>query len=66
VQALNMTPADKIEYARARNVPVPDARAGGYSVDTNLWGRAIASGGLEDGWVEPPEEIYTLTRSPQD
>ena len=37
-----------------------------YSIDTNLWGRAIASGGLEDAWVEPPEDIYTLTRSPQE
>ena len=24
------------------------------------------SGGLEDAWVEPPEEIYTLTRPPQE
>ena len=37
-----------------------------YSIDTNLWGRAIAAGGLEDAWVEPPEDIYTLTRSPQE
>ena len=26
----------------------------------------MASGGLEDAWVEPPEDIYTLTRSPQE
>ena len=64
-QAWTMTPDEKLEYARSRNVSVPDA-AGGYSIDTNLWGRAIASGGLENAWVEPPEEIYTLTRSPQD
>jgi argininosuccinate synthase len=65
-QAWSMTHAEKIEYARKRNVSVPEAAAGGYSIDTNLWGRAIASGGLEDAWVEPPEEIYTLTRSPQE
>jgi len=66
VQDWNMTHGEKLEYARSRNVSVPDAPAGGYSIDTNLWGRAIASGGLEDAWVEPPEEIYTLTRSPQE
>jgi argininosuccinate synthase len=65
-QAWTMTHDQKIEYAGSRNVSVPDAAAGGYSIDTNLWGRAIASGGLEDAWVEPPEEIYTLTRSPQE
>jgi argininosuccinate synthase len=61
-----MTRAEKLEYARARNLTIPDAGASVYSIDTNLWGRAIAAGGLEDAWVEPPEEIYTLTRSPQD
>ena len=37
--------------ARLR-VPVPPRPS--HSIDTNLWGRAIASGGLEDAWVEPP------------
>ena len=64
-QSWTMTPAEKVEYARARNLAIPDA-GGVYSIDTNLWGRAIASGGLEDAWVEPPEEIYTLTRSTQE
>ena len=65
-QAFGMSPAEKIEYARVRHIAIPDAGTGGYSVDTNLWGRAIAAGGLEDAWIEPPEEIYTLTRSPQE
>ena len=64
-QAWNATTAEKVEFARQRQVPVPDAAPPVYSIDTNLWGRAIASGGLEDAWLEPPEEIYTLTRSPQ-
>ena len=53
------------EFAHARQIPAIDS-AGAYSVDTNLWGRAIAAGELEDPWVEPPEEIYTLTRAPHD
>jgi argininosuccinate synthase len=35
-----------------------------YSTDANLWGRSIECGVLEDPWTEPPEEIYTLTKSP--
>ncbi len=37
-----------------------------YSVDSNLWGRSIECGMLEDPWTEPPDDIFTLTRSPQD
>ena len=55
---------EKVEFARARGVSVPDPSPSAYNIDTNLWGRAIASGGLEDPWLEPPEDIYTLTRSP--
>ncbi len=37
-----------------------------YSTDANLWGRSIECGVLEDPWAEPPDDIYTLTRAPQD
>ena len=65
-QSWGMTREDKLDFARQRGVPVPDPSGSPYSIDTNLWGRAIAAGVLEDAWVEPPEEIYALTRSPQD
>ena len=61
-----MTRPDEIEYARARSIPVPVTMASPYSIDSNLWGRSIECGVLEDPWTEPPEDIYTLTRSPQD
>jgi argininosuccinate synthase len=61
-----MTRPDEIEYARARGIPVPATVKSPYSTDANLWGRSIECGVLEDPWVEPPEEIYTLTRSPAD
>ena len=64
--AWNMSRDQKFDYARARNVPVLDSYTSPYSIDTNLWGRAIASGILEDAWVEAPEDIYTLTRPPQE
>jgi argininosuccinate synthase len=58
-----MSPAEAFEYARSRDLPVPPAEDGTYSTDANLWGRSIECGVLEDPWAEPPEEIYTLTRS---
>ena len=62
----DMSPAQVIEYAKARNLPVPPAVESTYSTDANLWGRSIECGVLEDPWAEPPEDIYQLTRAPQD
>ncbi|PYR75730.1 MAG: argininosuccinate synthase [Acidobacteria bacterium] len=60
-----MTRRDEIEYARSRAIPVPATIESPYSTDANLWGRSIECGALEDPWVEPPEEIFALTRAPQ-
>jgi argininosuccinate synthase len=62
----NMSRSDEIDFARARGIPVPVTRQSPYSTDENLWGRSIECGVLEDPWTEPPEEIYTLTKSPAD
>jgi len=59
-----MTRQEEIEYARVRNVPVPVTNSSTYSTDQNLWGRSVECGALEDPWNEPPEDIYTLTKSP--
>jgi argininosuccinate synthase len=59
-----MTRHEEIAYARARNVPVPTTIVSPYSTDQNLWGRSIECGALEDPWIEPPEDIYTLTKAP--
>jgi argininosuccinate synthase len=61
----NMSRAQAVEYARARNIQLPGTAAGPYSVDANLWGRSVECGVLEDPWVEPPEDAYALTRPPQ-
>ncbi len=58
-----MTRPDEIEYARARGIAVPVTVDSPYSTDENLWGRSIECGVLEDPWAEPPEDIYTLTKS---
>ena len=62
-----MTPRRTRSSTRARATSrSPSRSASPYSIDTNLWGRSIECGVLEDPWTEPPDEIYTLTRSPQD
>jgi argininosuccinate synthase len=61
-----MARADLIEYAKERRIPIPSAVESPYAIDTNLWGRSIERGVLEDPWQESPEHIYALTRAPQD
>ncbi len=55
------TREQEMEYAAAHGIPVPTTKANPYSIDDNLWGRAIECGMLEDPWVEPPADIYTMT-----
>jgi len=55
------TREQEMEYAEERGIPVPTTKASPYSIDDNLWGRAIECGVLEDPWIEPPSDIYTLT-----
>ncbi len=53
----------EIEYAQKHNIPVPVTKESPYSIDENLWGRAIESGPLEDPWNEPSEDVYAWTKS---
>lgn len=55
------TREQEMEWAQERGIPVPTTKDNPYSIDDNLWGRAIECGVLEDPWVEPPTDIYTLT-----
>jgi argininosuccinate synthase len=59
-----LTRPEEIQYAKDRNIPVPASVDSPYSTDTNLWGRSIECGCLEDPWCEPPDDIYLLTKSP--
>ncbi len=59
-----MTRQETINYAQRYGIPVPITSASPYSIDENLWGRSIECGILEDPWIEPPEEIFIGTKSP--
>ncbi|HEV2759465.1 MAG TPA: argininosuccinate synthase [Acidimicrobiales bacterium] len=62
VRVWGLTRDDSIAYAEQYDIPVNVTRASPYSIDENLWGKAIECGVLEDPWVSPPEDVYTLTR----
>ncbi len=62
----NMSREQAMEYAAARGIPVPLSKGSPYSIDENLWGRAIECGPLEDPWLEPPEDAFEFTVSPED
>jgi len=57
-----MTRADSVDYAAKWNIPISATKEKIYSIDENLWGRAIECGDIEDPWAEPPTEPYTLTK----
>jgi argininosuccinate synthase len=57
-----MTRADSVDYAEKWDIPIKATKEKIYSIDENLWGRAIECGAMEDPWVAPPDEPYTLTR----
>ena len=62
VRIWGLTREDSIAYAERHDIPVNVTRASPYSIDENLWGKAIECGVLEDPWESPPEDVYTLTR----
>ena len=61
IREMNLTRDLEIKYAKKNNVPLKE-EIKEYSTDTNMWGRAIEAGILEDPWLEPPEEIFSLVK----
>jgi argininosuccinate synthase len=57
---------DLMAYAERHGIPVPTTPARPYSMDRNLFHISYEGGVLEDPWVEPPEKMFLLTRSPEE
>ncbi len=57
-----MTRADSVAYAAKWSIPIEATAEKIYSIDENLWGRAIECGEIEDPWQTPPQDPYTLTK----
>jgi len=56
---------DLIRYAQERNIPVPVTKEKPYSSDRNLLHISFEGGILEDPWREPDDDMFVLTRSPE-
>jgi len=57
IRDLNLTRDLEISFAREQNIPI-SSEAKKYSIDINLWGRAVEGGKIEDADFEPPEEAF--------
>ncbi len=64
VREWKWTRDEEIGYAKEHDIPIPVTLDSPFSIDANLWGRAIEAGVLEDPWVEAPEEAFEWTVNP--
>lgn len=55
-----------LNYCEKHNLPVTVSHQKPYSTDRNLMHISYEGGILEDPWAAPPEDIFLLTRSPED
>ena len=53
-----------IAFAEEKGLPIDQSKRSPYSVDQNLWGRAVETGFLEDPWNAPIEDVYSYTSPP--
>ena len=59
-----MTRDKAIEFAERANLPIDVNKKSPYSIDQNVWGRAVETGFLEDIWNAPIEDVYAYTQDP--
>jgi len=64
VRDSGMTRDKAIQFAEDRGLPIDQSKRSPYSVDQNLWGRAVETGFLEDPWNAPIEDVYSYTDDP--
>ncbi|MBP7629656.1 MAG: argininosuccinate synthase [Acidimicrobiales bacterium] len=62
VRGWGMTREDSILYAYRHEIPIQATKEKVYSIDDNLWGRAIECGEMEDPWAVPPKGVWLLTQ----
>jgi len=62
IRDLNLTRDVELKYAQKHNIPI-DTAAKRFSIDQNLWGRAIEGGDMEDAFSEPPDDAFIWVRT---
>ncbi len=64
VRDSGMTRDKAIAFAHEKGLPIDVDRKSPYSIDQNVWGRAVETGFLEDPWNAPIEDVYSYTQEP--
>jgi argininosuccinate synthase len=64
VRDLALTRDKAIDFAEREGLPIDVSSKSPYSIDQNVWGRAVETGFLEDIWNGPTEILYSYTQSP--
>ena len=64
VRDFALTRDKAILYAQEHNLPIEQSKKSPYSIDQNVWGRAVETGFLEDPWNAPIEDLYTYSKDP--
>ncbi|MFJ4594717.1 MULTISPECIES: argininosuccinate synthase [unclassified Kitasatospora] len=59
-----MTRDKAIAFAEAKGLPIATTKKSPYSIDQNVFGRAVETGFLEDIWNAPIEDVYDYTQDP--
>jgi argininosuccinate synthase len=53
-----------ISFAEENGIPINVTKKSPFSIDQNVWGRAVETGFLEDLWNAPTKDVYTYTADP--
>jgi len=64
VRDLALTRDKAIDYAERHNLPIATTKKNPFSIDQNVWGRAVETGFLEDIWNAPTKDVYDYTDDP--
>jgi argininosuccinate synthase len=64
VRDSGMTRDKAIAFAAEQSLPIDVTKSSPYSIDQNVWGRAVETGFLEDIWNGPIEDVYSYTADP--
>ncbi|WP_053695856.1 argininosuccinate synthase [Streptomyces sp. NRRL F-5755] len=59
-----MTRDKAIAFCESKNLPIATTKKSPYSIDQNVFGRAVETGFLEDIWNAPIEDVYDYTADP--
>lgn len=64
VRDLALTRDVAIKYAEEHELPIETTKHNPFSIDQNVWGRAVETGYLEDLWNPPTKDVYVYTDDP--